>query len=117
MVVFDLLRGGGLGGLGMDMNDIFFQMFGMGGMGGMFGGGCGMFRCFRCSFDEEQVYKVMLEEFYKGKIVKFVVEKQVVCSQCKGSGVKEKVVLNLCEKCCGQGVREIFCLFGLGFVC
>lgn len=114
MAAFDPSRGGGPGGPGMDMNDILSQMFGMGGMGGMPGGGRGMPRRPRRSPDEEQAYKVTLEELYKGKTVKFAAEKQVVCSQCKGSGAKEKVAPNPCEKCRGQGVREILRPFGPG---
>ena len=103
MAAFDPSRGGGHGGHG-NMDDIFAAMFGMGGMGGM----GGMPRRPKRSPDEEQPYKVSLEELYKGKTVKFAAEKQVVCRQCKGSGAKENVKPNKCERCKGRGLVEAY---------
>ncbi|KAK3340896.1 hypothetical protein B0H65DRAFT_275462 [Neurospora tetraspora] len=104
MAAFDPSRGGGHGGHGANMDDIFAAMFGMGGMGGM----GGMPRRPKRSPDEEQPYKVTLEELYKGKTVKFAAEKQVVCRQCKGSGAKENVKPNKCERCKGRGLVEAY---------
>lgn len=109
MAAFDPSRGGGA--QEMDMNDILSSMFGMHmgggmpGMGGMPGGGR---RGPRRSPDEEQQYKVTLEELYKGKTVKFAAEKQVICGQCKGSGAKDKVKPNKCDKCRGAGLQEVY---------
>jgi len=104
MAAFDPSRGGH-GGAEMDVNDILASMFGMH-MGGMPGGGPR--RGPRRSPDEEQHYKATLEELYKGKTVKFAAEKQVICTQCKGSGAKDKVKPNKCDRCRGLGIQEVF---------
>ncbi|KAK1751608.1 hypothetical protein QBC47DRAFT_71685 [Echria macrotheca] len=101
MAAFDPSRGGG--GAEMDLNDMLASMFGMR-MGGMPGGRRGP----KKSPDEEQPYKASLEDLYKGKTVKFAAEKQVICSQCKGTGAKDKVKPNKCPQCEGSGMRETF---------
>jgi DnaJ family protein A protein 2 len=111
MAAFDPSRGGP-GGAEVDLNDILSQMFGMN-MGGMPGGGP---RRPRRSPDEEQPYKVTLEELYKGKTVKFAAQKQVICGQCQGSGAKEKVKPNQCDRCRGIGRQEAFRQIGPGLV-
>jgi len=105
MAAFDPSRGSG-SSAGVDLNDILSQMFGMH-MGGMPRGGPGRPRR---GPDEEQPYKVTLEELYKGKTVKFAAEKQVVCPQCKGSGAKdkEKSKPERCQRCGGVGLQEAF---------
>ncbi|KAK4106348.1 DnaJ-domain-containing protein [Parathielavia hyrcaniae] len=113
MAAFDPSRGGA-GGSEVDLNDFLSQMFGMN-MGGMPGGGAGPRRP-RRSPDEEQPYKVTLEELYKGKTVKFAAEKQVICGQCKGSGAKDKVKPNKCDRCSGRGVQDAFRQIGPGLV-
>ncbi|KAK5664350.1 hypothetical protein OQA88_573 [Cercophora sp. LCS_1] len=112
MAAFDPSRGGGPGSE-MDMNDILASMFGMH-MPGM--GGAGARRGPRRSPDEEQPYKASLEDLYKGKTVKFAAEKQVTCSQCKGTGAKDKVKPNKCERCGGQGRRDVLQQIGPGLV-
>lgn len=105
----DALRGGGgPGGADVDLDDILSQMFGFGfgGPGGPGGPGRPGQRRQRKGPDEEQPYKISLEELYKGKTVKFSANKQVVCAQCKGSGAKEKVKPQNCEQCKGQGMVE-----------
>jgi len=104
MAAFDPSRG--MGGPEVDMNDILASMFGMH-MPGMPGGPNGR-RGPRRSPDEEQPYKVTLEELYKGKTVKFAAEKQVICGQCKGSGAKDKVKPNKCDRCRGIGMQEVY---------
>jgi DnaJ family protein A protein 2 len=106
MAAFDPSRGMP-GGAGVDMNDILASMFGMH-MGGGMPGGPGGRRGPRRSPDEEQPYKVTLEELYKGKTVKFAAEKQVICGQCKGSGAKDKVKPNKCDRCKGMGLTEAY---------
>ncbi|KAM7185648.1 hypothetical protein V8F33_012266 [Rhypophila sp. PSN 637] len=112
MAAFDPSRGGP-GGPEVDLNDILAQMFGMGMGGGMPGGGP---RRPRRSPDEDQPYKVTLEELYKGKTVKFAAEKQIICSQCKGTGAKEKVKPNKCDRCKGAGMQEAYRQVGPGLV-
>jgi DnaJ homolog subfamily A member 2 len=111
MAAFDPSRGGGFpddGGL----NDILSQMFGFN-MGGAPGGGP---RRPKRGPDEEQEYKVTLEELYKGKTVKFAANKQIVCTQCKGSGAKEKVKPQQCDRCKGNGIAEAYRQIGPGLV-
>lgn len=117
MAAFDPSRGGGgPGGVEVDLNDILSQMFGfgMGGPGGP-GGGGGPRRP-RRGPDEDQPYKVTLEELYKGKTVKFSANKQVVCGTCKGTGAKPNVKPQQCEKCRGAGMAEAFRQVGPGLV-
>ncbi|KAJ6439925.1 chaperone protein dnaJ 2 [Purpureocillium lavendulum] len=113
MAAFDGSRGGP-GGPEVDLNDILSQMFGfnMGGPGGPGGGP----RRPRRGPDEEQEYKVTLEELYKGKTVKFAANKQVVCGQCKGSGGKEKAKPTSCERCKGNGMVEAIRQIGPGMM-
>ncbi|CAJ2505966.1 Uu.00g000960.m01.CDS01 [Anthostomella pinea] len=115
MAAFDPSRGGGMGEE-VDINDILSQMFGMGGgMGGMGGGGGGPRRP-RRGADEESRYSVTLEDLYKGKTVKFAADKQTLCGTCKGSGAKEKVKPQQCDRCKGAGVVEAFRQVGPGLV-
>jgi DnaJ family protein A protein 2 len=106
MSAFDASRGAGMGPE-VDLDDILQQMFGMGGGGGGmpsgFGGGSGPRRPHKGQ-NEEQPYKVTLEELYKGKTVKFASTKNVICSHCKGTGGKEKVKPKTCERCQGRGM-------------
>lgn len=116
MAAFDKSRGGP-GGPEVDLNDILSQMFGfgMGGPGGMPGGPGGPRRP-RRGPDEEQQYKVTLEELYKGKTVKFAANKQIVCGQCKGSGGKDKAKSTSCERCKGNGFAEAYRQIGPGMM-
>ncbi|QUC23653.1 uncharacterized protein UV8b_07894 [Ustilaginoidea virens] len=109
MAAFDPSRGGAE----VDLNDILSQMFGfsMGGPGGSDGP-----KRPRKGPDEEQEYKVTLEELYKGKTVKFAAHKQVVCGQCKGSGGKEKAKSTTCDRCKGHGVAEAIRQVGPGMM-
>lgn len=109
MAAFDPSRGG-YAGAEMDLNDLLGQMFGM-----HMGGGGGPRRP-RRGRDEERPYKVTLEELYKGKTVKFAANKQVICSVCKGTGGKEKVKPQACDKCRGNGILEAYRQIGPGLV-
>jgi DnaJ family protein A protein 2 len=102
MSAFDTSRGAGMGPE-VDLDDIL-QMFGMGGGGGGMPSGFGGPRRPRKGQNEEQPYKVTLEELYKGKTVKFASTKNVICSHCKGTGGKEKVKPKTCERCQGRGM-------------
>ncbi|KAK2612201.1 DnaJ-like protein xdj1 [Conoideocrella luteorostrata] len=113
MAAFDPSRGGGAGGPEVDLNDILSQMFGFN-MGGP--GGPGAPKRPRKGPDEEQEYKVTLEELYKGKTVKFAANKQIVCGQCKGSGGKEKARSTTCERCKGNGMAEAIRQIGPGMM-
>lgn len=112
MAAFDGSRGGP-GGPDVDLNDILSQMFGFN-MGAP--GGAGGPRRPQRGPDEEQEYKVTLEELYKGKTVKFAANKQVLCGQCKGSGGKEKARAASCERCKGNGMVEAIRQIGPGMM-
>jgi DnaJ family protein A protein 2 len=77
----DGLTGGG-SGPGMDAADMFAQFFGGGQPTFGFDFGSGR----RADKGEDSVipYDVTLEDLYNGKSVKINMEKDVVCSQCKG---------------------------------
>lgn len=113
MAAFDPSRRGGGMGAEVDLNDILSQMFGMGvnGQGGPAGP-----RRPRRGPDEEQQYKVTLEDLYKGKTVKFAADKKIVCGQCKGSGAKEKVKSSPCDRCKGAGRQEAYQQVGPGLI-
>ncbi|KAH4976771.1 hypothetical protein HBI62_239330 [Parastagonospora nodorum] len=127
MAAFDPSKG--MGGGGPDMDDIFAQMFGgMGGMGGM-GGGMGGFGGMpgmggmgggrnvpRKGRSVEQEYEVSLEELYKGKTTKFSNTKNIVCSNCKGSGGKQGAKSHACGMCGGQGLKAVLRQVGPGLV-
>ncbi|CAD6444147.1 c8fc63ab-ed95-4e2c-863b-3313ace01fda [Sclerotinia trifoliorum] len=124
MAAFDGSRPG-MGAGGVDLDDILSQMFGMGGgMGGMGGmppgfggpGGPGGPRQPRRGADEEQPYKISLEDLYKGKTVKFTSKKNVICSHCKGTGGKEKAKPETCGRCKGNGVTMGLRSVGPGLV-
>lgn len=53
--------------------------------------------------------EVTLEELYKGKVIKTTSTRNIICTQCKGSGVKSSsVVSKQCITCHGEGsVRKI----------
>lgn len=112
MAAFDPSRGGPGGPGGVDLNDILAQMFGM----DVGGGGAGGPRRPRRGRDEEQQYKVTLEELYKGKTVKFSANKKVICSLCKGSGAKEKIKPTTCDQCKGAGSKEVLQQIGPGML-
>ncbi|KAL2760904.1 hypothetical protein ACRALDRAFT_1038147 [Sodiomyces alcalophilus JCM 7366] len=100
---------GGAAGPEVDLNDVLSQMFGFG------MGGPGPRRP-RRGPDEEQEYKVTLEELYRGKTVKFSADKQIVCGTCKGTGARSNVKPQQCEKCRGAGMSEAFQQIGPGLV-
>jgi DnaJ family protein A protein 2 len=115
MAAFDKSRGGGPGGPEVDLNDILSQMFGFGmGPGGP--GGPGGPRRPRKGPDEDQEYKITLEELYKGKTVKFAANKQVLCGPCKGSGGKDKAKSTTCERCRGNGMVDAIRQVGPGMM-
>lgn len=75
-------RGGPRGPGGTDAADIFAELFGGMRFGFDFGPGAGP----RRSKGKDSVipYDVTLEDLYNGKTVKMNMEKEVVCSGCKG---------------------------------
>ncbi|WP_158826368.1 molecular chaperone DnaJ [Mucilaginibacter lacusdianchii] len=108
--------GGGYGGGGMNMEDIFSQFGDIFGGGspfeGFFGGGGGRQqnggrRVARGSNLRIKV-RLTLEEIANGVEKKIKVNKQVVCKTCDGSGAKDKSSFHTCSTCGGSGaVRRV----------
>ncbi len=98
--------GGGFGGGGMTMDDIFssfgdiFGGFG-GGFGG-FGGGGGRQRVNKGSNLRVKV-KLSLADIANGVTKKIKVNKYVACDVCDGSGAKDKHSYSNCSTCGGSG--------------
>jgi molecular chaperone DnaJ len=107
--------GGGYGGGGMDMNDIFSQF------GDIFGGGS-PFEGFFGSGGQQRgggrrvvkgtnlriKVRLTLEEIANGAEKKIKVNKQVLCGTCDGTGAKDKSSFQTCKTCGGQGaVRRV----------
>jgi molecular chaperone DnaJ len=108
--------GGGYGGGGMNMDDIFSQFGDIFGGGGspfesFFGGGGGRQqggrRVARGSNLRIKV-RLTLEEIANGVEKKIKVNKQVPCTTCDGSGAKDKNSVSTCKTCGGSGaVRRV----------
>lgn len=100
--------GGGFGGAGMSMEDIFSQfgdIFGGGAFGGGFGGFGGQRggrRVNRGSNIRVKV-KMTLEDVVKGAEKKIKVNKYVSCKVCKGSGAEGSSGFTTCDTCHGSG--------------
>ncbi|TFY60811.1 hypothetical protein EVG20_g7283 [Dentipellis fragilis] len=107
---------GGPGG-GPNPEDIFADLFG-GGMRfdfGSFGGmGGGAFRKRTKGEDSVIPYEVTLEDLYNGKNVKMMMEKEVECGTCKGTGAKGSAKPKKCAKCDGQGWTAVHSQIGRG---
>lgn len=102
------LEQGGMGGGGMNAEDLFAQFFGGGSaFGGMFGGGGGMRQQGpKQARTIHHVHKVSLEDIYKGKISKLALQKSIICPACDGRGGKEGAV-KTCSGCNGAGMKTM----------
>ncbi len=105
--------GGGFGGQGMDMNDIFSRfgdVFGEDSPFGSFfgGGGGGQQRRVRKGSDLRIKLKLNLEEVANGVDKKIKVKRHVSCKSCGGNGAKNGTDLKSCQTCNGAGqVRRV----------
>jgi len=109
-------NGGGYGGAGMNMDDIFSQfgdIFGGGSPfegffgGGRQGGSAGGRRVTRGSNLRIKV-RLTLEEIANGTEKKIKVNKQIVCKTCEGTGAKDRSSVQTCRTCGGTGaVRRV----------
>ena len=108
-------QGGGFGGGGMSMDDIFQNfgdIFGQGSpfegfFGGQGGGTRQRARGERGSNLRTRV-KLTLEEIANGVTKKIKLKKQIVCDTCDGSGAKDASSVTTCATCRGSGmVRQV----------
>lgn len=88
-------KGGQAGGHGNDPFDLFSRFFGG---GGHFGHGGGH----RRGPDMEVKAALPLRDFYNGREINFLVEKQQICDSCEGTGSKDREVVT-CDQCKGHG--------------
>ncbi|THH19798.1 hypothetical protein EW146_g1418 [Bondarzewia mesenterica] len=103
------IGGRGPGGAGgMNEEDFFAQFFGSGPQFG-FGFGPGMGGGGKRTKGQDSVipYEVTLEDLYNGKSVKMMMEKEIVCGTCKGSGAKGSAKPRKCAKCEGKGWTHV----------
>ena len=113
--------GGGFGGFGaggFSMDDIF-SMFGdvfggRGGFGGFSGFGGGQRAQYRGT-DLRLKVRLTLLEISTGVTKKFKVRKDIVCSECNGSGAQKGSGSETCPTCHGQGytVRTVRSILGM----
>ncbi|OQD70114.1 hypothetical protein PENDEC_c026G02033 [Penicillium decumbens] len=89
-------KGGQAGGGANDPFDLFSRFFGG---GGHFGHGSGH----RRGPDMEVKAALPLRDFYTGREINFLVEKQQICDACEGSGSKDHKV-ETCDRCNGRGM-------------
>ncbi|MFK7808489.1 MAG: molecular chaperone DnaJ [Saprospiraceae bacterium] len=111
-------RGGGFGGGGMTMDDIFEQfgdIFGQGGGGSpfesFFGGARGTGRRRSQGQKGGNIHikvKLSMADIAGGVKKKIKVEKQSACDTCDGTGAKDKDSVSTCSTCKGEGyIRQI----------
>ena len=107
--------GGGFGGGGMNMDDIFSHFGdifsgGGGGFGDFFGGGGngrGRSQGVRGSNLRVRI-KLTFEEIAKGATKNIKVKKYVHCNTCNGSGAKDASSIQTCSTCNGSGqIRKV----------
>ncbi|KXN91667.1 hypothetical protein AN958_12519 [Leucoagaricus sp. SymC.cos] len=84
------------------LEEIFEQFFGEG-AGPSFGFDFGPGPKRKKGEDTIVPYDVTLEDLYNGKSVKLSMEKEVICSTCKGSGAKGNAKPKTCYNCSGKG--------------
>lgn len=84
------------GGAAHDPFDLFSRFFGG---GGHFGHAPGH----RRGPDMEMRVSLPLRDFYNGREIRFMIEKQQICEACEGTGSADQQV-STCDKCHGRGM-------------
>ncbi|KAI0050442.1 DnaJ-domain-containing protein [Auriscalpium vulgare] len=110
------LAGPGGGGAPRNMDDMFAEFF-MGSMGGGgggmpfgfdFGGGGGRGSRRRTKGEDSVIpYEVSLEDLYNGKSVKMMMEREIECGTCKGTGARGNAKPKKCVSCEGKGWTHV----------
>jgi molecular chaperone DnaJ len=106
------VNGGGYGGHGMSMDDIFSQfgdIFGGTAFEGFFGGGGGSRgRATKRGSNLRIKLKLTLDEIATGAEKKIKVKRYIACQECSGNGSKNGTSLQNCSTCQGSGqVRKV----------
>lgn len=105
--------GGGFGGGGMNMDDIFSQFGDIFGGGGspfesFFGGGSTRGQRQRKGSNLRIKLKLSLDEVAHGSEKKIKVKRYVSCDECGGNGAKNGTAVRACPTCSGTGqVRKV----------
>lgn len=105
--------GGGFGGGGMNMDDIFSQFGDIFGGGGspfesFFGGGSNRGQRQRKGSNLRIKLKLSLDEVAHGSEKKIKVKRYVSCDECGGNGAKNGTAVRACPTCSGTGqVRKV----------
>ncbi|KAH9481641.1 DnaJ protein-like protein ANJ1 [Psilocybe cubensis] len=103
----DGLSRGGRGGPDMDAADIFAQFFGGHPSFGFDFGPDAPGNRRGTGQDSIIPHEVTLEDLYNGKSVKMNMEKEVVCTVCKGSGARGNAKPKPCSTCDGAGSTHV----------
>jgi molecular chaperone DnaJ len=106
--------GGGMGGMPFDIGEMFAGMF-PGMMGGRGGPGGGMRRAMRKPKGPNKTQEIPLSlwDFYHGKTIRFQLDRQVFCPDCKGEGCTN---WKTCGDCHGAGFKETMMAIGPGMM-
>ncbi|MDD7593209.1 MAG: molecular chaperone DnaJ [Peptoniphilaceae bacterium] len=103
--------GGGFGGFGFDMNDIFGDLF-----SDLFGGGRASHNVSRArrGADIRKEVTLTFKEAYEGVSKTITVKRDHECSHCHGTGAKDGTAKKTCPTCHGSGVinHEVHSPFG-----
>lgn len=107
--------GGGYGGVPDFGPEDFFSFFGGGAHPGMNGGGDPRQRA-RKTEDAKLDVNVTLADLYNGKTVKITSTRNILCTLCKGEGVKANAKTKQCGVCKGEGYTRKIRRVGPGMV-
>ena len=90
-----------------DSADIFSKFFGggFGGFGGFGGGFGGQSRRRQRTENVEHQIKATLEDLYNGKEITLRITRQVICTDCKGTGCASGKAAKKCSDCGGRGQK------------
>lgn len=101
--------GGDAEGGGGGMGDLFSQLF---------GGGGGRRGPSGPTKGEDIVHPihVKLEDIYNGRLIKLAITRDVICTDCSGSGCASGASETTCDDCKGRGVRVVVRQMGPGMI-
>lgn len=95
-------------------DDLLSHLFGGGLFGGFSGFGGGGMRRRQRGEDTIHPLKVTLEDMYNGRTSKLQLSKNVICSNCTGTGSKNGQPAEKCRSCNGCGLKVTYRSLGPG---